>query len=272
MKQLFTQILILTAFCLTAPATVIVYEPYPIGTNPSGYTAGESIASTNNVDVNATEGAWTGDTTGATSYVVTASGLSYSGLQTSGGAIQSSVVNVTQARPFAVSNITTATYYSFLVNFADFDSAAVLLNLADSSGNFVSGARFSSDSGGTLYVQSNGSVGSGTAVATNQTYLIVGKWTPGATDTTELWLNPVAGDPEPVTPTLSLSAGAGSGVAQWSSYIHSSGLSDYTFDEFRVGDTWASVTPVPEPGTLSLLALGALFALRQSRKFKRNIA
>jgi len=41
----------------------------------------------------------------------------------------------------------------------------------------------------------------------------------------------------------------------------------FAWDEVRVGDTWADVSPIPEPSTYALLGLGlgALFFLRRRR-------
>ena len=49
------------------------------------------------------------------------------------------------------------------------------------------------------------------------------------------------------------------------SAIHSNSPGSAIVDEFRVGSTFASVTPVPEPTTLALLGLGGLAMLRRRR-------
>jgi hypothetical protein len=38
-------------------------------------------------------------------------------------------------------------------------------------------------------------------------------------------------------------------------------MANYTIDEFRVGTTWADVTPIPEPATVGMLGLGAIVTL-----------
>lgn len=252
-----------------ALASTLVYDPYPIGTAPTGYVAAQSHLQPPNASVQATEGAWAGSTTGtSTSYFVSATGLQYDNLATQGGSITSSAWNTHNARAFSAMDETTELYYSFLINVSAFNGSSVFLGLANSSTHStISGLRLDTVDANTgrLSVYSNGVVsGTNTTIDANKTYLVVGRWTPGATsDTTTLWINPVVGEEEPIVSSFSFTAGKGSGVARWYSYVGgtSTSYTHFSFDEFRVGTTWEDVTPtaaIPEPATatLGLLLLG----------------
>jgi hypothetical protein len=107
-------------------------------------------------------------------------------------------------------------------------------------------------------------------LAINTTYLVVLEYTFGGT--AQLYLNPVAGDPQPganvtLTPSAYVTDVSDVGFkAQTATTIGS-----YVFDNMMVGTSWSDVTPinaVPEPGTLALAGLGALglvFARRMRR-------
>ena len=241
-------------------ANTLVYEPYPIGTSPTGYVAGQSHLQPPNGSVLATGGAWAGAATGtSTSYLVSATGLQYSNLAVQGGSIKSSAWNTHNARAFSATDGTSELYYSFLINVSSFNGSSVFLGLANSSAHStISGLRLDTvDSGtGKLSIISNGVVSVvNTTISANTTYLVVGRWTPGTTsDTTTLWINPVVGGEEPIISSLSFTAGKASGVARWYSYIGgtSSTYTSFAFDEFRVGTTWEDVTPIPEPATSAL--------------------
>jgi hypothetical protein len=103
--------------------------------------------------------------------------------------------------------------------------------------------------------------GSQIAFAGDQTYLVVAKlWKDGQTyyNKMELFLDPTS-DIEPGTPSIQRIAGSNS-LTSVSNFMirrfRADANDDFRIDELRIGDSFASVVPVPEPSTLALL--GAL--------------
>jgi len=84
---------------------------------------------------------------------------------------------------------------------------------------------------------------------------------PGA-DVATYWVNPSVGGSETVS---SLTATGSFGFTDIS--FGNFATTTFNYDELRFGTTWASVTPIPEPSTYALLALGfgAVFFLRRRR-------
>jgi len=258
MKKAFLPIILVVCGCTTsATASLLVYESYPTqGAN--AYQPDKSLTAPVNQNVPATSGGWTGPIVGSTSYFVSSTGLQYEGLATAGGSILS-VPWATNTRPFSESNIKSTVYYSFLVNFTKFDDL-MMVGLAGTGGSIVSGIRVGAD--GDLYARStNAYSASGIALTLGTTYLIVGQV--DFTDlgmSTSIWLNPNLNASDPGAANLIAAGAVSNGVAQWYSFLVPNGgaAPKYSFDEFRAGTTWVDVTPVPEPGTLALLALTSL--------------
>jgi hypothetical protein len=110
----------------------------------------------------------------------------------------------------------------------------------------------------------------------------------GATnDVVQMWVNPTTNLGGPAAPTPSLSSltnttlGTGTDLAATGSDTQPTIRSvffrqvstashvipnAYAVDELRVGTTWAAVTPVPEPGALALLGIGAMGLLARRRR------
>jgi hypothetical protein len=116
------------------------------------------------------------------------------------------------------------------------------------------------------------------SLATNGTFFLVARYTfnPGGStdDTCDLWLNPdplSLGSATAPTPTL---AGIGSGGADMPDidqfFVRNTSSGEvFSMDELRVGTTWASVTPAPEP-TIGALALAAASGLIFGRQWRNG--
>lgn len=92
-------------------------------------------------------------------------------------------------------------------------------------------------------------------------------------DVARLWINPDPGtfadanfSPATTPPTvIDNTAGTGLDIGVFSVLLRQSPTPDFTLDELRVGETWADVTPIPEPGALGLAALGVPALRRRQR-------
>jgi hypothetical protein len=73
-----------------------------------------------------------------------------------------------------------------------------------------------------------------------------------------LYVNPIPGAPEPSSGVVKNNSDVGT-VAGLTMY--STGA--FSVDEFRLGETFADVTPIPEPASWSLAVLGGIFLLRR---------
>jgi hypothetical protein len=104
-------------------------------------------------------------------------------------------------------------------------------------------------------------VSSGVPTVVGETVFLVLKaqFTSG-NDQFTLYVNPVPGAPEPATGTVKNNSNVGT-VAGLT--LYSTGA--FSIDEFRLGETFADVTPVPEPACV-LLALFATLSLMCARR------
>ena len=88
----------------------------------------------------------------------------------------------------------------------------------------------------------------------------------GAGDTIDVFVNPTPGQPLPGTPNGTFAIPEDSFPDTFNNIRLQSGDQPINFDEFRIGTTYADVTPVPEPATAGLLAVGALALLARCRR------
>lgn len=270
--RLFGTAAVLSSLC--APAAWI-YEPFD-------YPAGQLLttATTN----------WYLNGTGDDTYVVPGS-LSVSGLAP---ALGNSITNggagaaVRIALPSAITS--GSLYYSFALRVDDVGAA--FTSITSFIASFIDGAstygarlmprRVDDDTYnlGVTKVSASAVVWAPDNFVDGQTLFIVGRYTfnSGSTtdDAVDLWINPSpgtfgAGSPPAPTLTAALTGTDLTSIAQFTFRQNTAGNTPaaMTFDELRIGFSWAEVTPVPEPGAWVLFGLGLLIVPVGRRLFSR---
>jgi len=218
---------------------------------------------------------------------VVSPGLGYSGLATSGNALN--VGNLSAYRPWDASSLFTATgqslWVSFLVN-PPSTAASTMYVLPFAQNNPAvaanyqqgSGAKFNTGSSWNVTVDIPGTLnGSGyttptpLALTVGQPNLIVMdfNYNGSGTDTIQLWVNPTLGGSAPLGTDASITTGNGF-LDQLGEFMVKSGTGvAATLDEINIGTTYGDVTPVPEPATASLFLVSAISGLVVLRRRAR---
>lgn len=255
-------IVALGAFSLRA---ALLYEPFD-------YAAGQLLTT-------ATP-SWYLNGTGDDTYVVPGS-LSIAGLAPSlGNSITNGGAGAAVRIALPSTNSSGSLYYSFALRVDDVGSAftsttsfiAAFVQGASTYGARLMPRRVDDDTYnlGVTKVSASAAVWAPDNFADGQTLFIVGRYTfnTGSTtdDAVDLWINPSpgsfgAGSPPAPTLTATLTGTDLSLIDQFTFRQNTSGNTPaaMTFDELRIGFTWADVTPVPEPAAVVLLGLGLLW-------------
>ncbi|HEY4414132.1 MAG TPA: PEP-CTERM sorting domain-containing protein [Verrucomicrobiae bacterium] len=251
-------------FALQTQAQVLFQEGF-------NYTSGSNLG---------THAPWGGGS--SANIQIGSTSLTYPGLTSLGGngLVVTSGAASSDTNVFTGTAVTSGTlYFSFLVDCTALTTAnnyLISLNPAGTkpggSGDAFSFYTGVNGSGWKIGVRTSGG-GSGavyepTVLNLNQTYLIVGEYTFGASTTVSLFLDPTAVGTQPGTPdaTQTSATPVSGGLANIGVKSQSGADGSYILDDFRIGLTWADVTPTPEPSTLALASLGALGLVARLRR------
>ena len=275
---------ILTAFAAglalstSAQAALLVHEDfdYIAGSNLVGQTGGTGYT-----------GAWTAN---ATDYTAVA-GLGYSGLLSTGGAV--SVVGngswTTSARRSFTTIDTTAgvVWGSYLIRPDVIGDDGAEIKFGEPANIDWGIASAFGNGGGTttsLNANSNDARVFGPTLTVGQTHLMVWAFNAGPDigdfftgdfvqwqdlDLATFDLSDPTSFPNPLTPSIYKFAGAGPQTELGTTQIFSRNTT-ITFDEMRIGSTFASVVPIPEPSSALLGALGIFAAVGIRRRKSVN--
>ncbi len=245
-----------------AHASLLVYEPF-------NYTAGSNLNGQTATGLGLT-GSWS-----AGNATIASGSLSEGNLATSANSLIGGASNVTQVNLTSPISATAGNplWVSFLIQTPTTATevtggwGGLVLEL--SSTNVYTYPFIGYANSGVFVVQTQGGGNdvNGPSVSPNTTYLMVLEDIANSSgpDTLNLWVNPATGVTAPSgTPTITDNLigpiGDISGIGT------NDGSYSNSYDEIRIGTSYADVTPVPEPATLGLVAIGGLGLLLLKRR------
>ena len=230
---------------------------------------------------------WTEIAAGTNPATISSGGLTYGDLVTTTGRVSMPAFSSsTQDAGISFTNTTPDIFYSFIFRIDNAVSMSTTFQTFTAVANGATNGlgiaiRQNSVTAGTfdLGIHKRANTGSAETTAALQTlatgtyFVVVNYVTNGGVgdDVMNIWLNPTnasLGGGSAPSATFSSTAGTDT-TTQWNQFRLSppNQIGASFFDEVRVGTTWASVTPVPEPSTWALLAIGmtALVIFRRRR-------
>lgn len=282
----------LLALPAAASAALIAYDGFDIPGSPTTVVGGAGSSSAGNAS-------WTAANWSViqTNLPYTATGLSFPGLSTVGGAATDNSASTLGARrPFDVSSTTASDldwtrglssddgkvlWFSVLVNMPAASGGDFRVKILNSGGSNNGGVGFAANvsNNGFFKAEIGTTNGSGTfTFADDTTYFIVGKYQGSATagaDTMSIWafssglpadesslgapIDTVSGDYSYLSTT---------GNETRFAMIRGGGIGQGIADELRIGDSFLDVVPVPEPSAIAALFAGLVLAFAFLRRRK----
>ena len=264
-------------------AAVLLSDSFETGTGD--YTAGSRLEDqTGTPETGGYGDPWDGGNTNFGYPGVTATGLTYTGLASSGGAAE---LNRTNSGTFVRGSEADLTgtpdasndsvYFSGLIQLGGANWASLGANFKGDN-NSIMGIGINSSGFGELRYDSNVVTASSalSGWSSSDTVFVVGKiennGAGSGDDELSLFLNPSLSS-EPTSATVSTGVGTkGWFPSESLGSLHidaevTGGEPATFFDEIRIGESWDDVSPIPEPGTLALVGilLGTLILFRRRR-------
>lgn len=258
------------AWCSSVRATLIAYEGFD-------YTASQSVAGLNGGT--GWSGAW-GPVGGGT-ISVTSPGSAFSGLETVGNGVTVTPTSGTTSVSRSIASLSSGTvYFSVLVDKTNGGTRVLGMRLFNNTTEY---AGIGSPNGATTWSTwlAGGSITKSTTISTvsNEPTLLVLRVdfnAVGYQEKVRFYVNPTPGAAEPITADAEYTGDAIAAinridlVAGYNNGVQTTATA--TFDEVRIGTTWADVTPqtVPEAASAAVLGTfaGATLLMRRPDRSK----
>lgn len=266
MKKILLTAALAVIGAIGAQAQLLVYDGF-------NYTSSGTLAGNSNADI-----AWSALNSG-TAPTIASGSLSVSGLQAPTGNSVSFPGGNSQEVLGTYASVSSGTvYYSLAFQVSSISSAAYIFGLATGNTNYGATVWARSATGGFNLGLSNRSNSTETydttVLSLNTTYFLVASYefvTGTGNDISSLWIAPSSASfGSGTAPTPTLTATGGTDMTAFTQFLQrgaAAGNAAGIFDELRIGTTWASVTPVPEPTTTAMLGgLGAMVWVMRRRR------